>query len=187
MTQHILLMNVAAPLIALGLTTFRPHTANHWNENGRLLVAASILQIALLWAWHAPPAISVANNRASMTLVMHLSLFLAALWFWYAVLGTGGARRWQSIVSLLLTGKLFCLLAAILVFAPRPLYGVLGHHAVHPISVTTALEDQQLAGLLMIVVCPVTYVLAGVVLAARWLHELEQNEGARSASSAAVH
>jgi putative membrane protein len=186
MTQHILLMNIAAPLMAWGLTTLRSHTAVYRNAHSKFLVAASILQIALLWAWHAPAALSVANSLTDVTLTMHLSLFLAALWFWYAVLSIGGAKRWQSIVSLLLTGKLFCLLAAILVFAPRPLY-VLGHHAAHHPSVTTTLEDQQLAGLLMIVVCPATYVLAGVILAARWLHELEQNDGARSASSAPVH
>jgi putative membrane protein len=60
--------------------------------------------------------------------------------------------------------RLFCLLGAIFVFAPRPLFA---HHG------GVSLEDQQLAGLLMIVACPLTYVVAGTVIAARWVLALE--------------
>ena len=37
----------------------------------------------------------------------------------------------------------------------------------------SGLADQQLAGLLMITACPLTYVTAGVIIAARWVLELD--------------
>ena len=72
-----------------------------------------------------------------------------------------------------MTAKLFCLLGALLVLAPRPIYAAHSgpHHPVVP-SGLTALEDQQLAGLLMLAACALTYVAAGAIIAARWLREL---------------
>ena len=61
-----------------------------------------------------------------------------------------------------------CLACVLLVFAPRGLYPALlsaSHAAGHAMPIR--LEDQQLAGLLMLVVCPVTYLTAGVAMAAR--------------------
>jgi len=39
------------------------------------------------------------------------------------------------------------------------------------------LVDQQLAGLLMVTVCPITYVLAAVVLISRWFQALFDSQG----------
>lgn len=86
---------------------------------------------------------------------MHGSLFLAALAFWVLLLDMMERSGWQAILGLLLTGKLACLLGALLIFAARPLYS------------DAALADQQLAGLLMITACPLSYIAAGVVIAAR--------------------
>ena len=51
------------------------------------------------------------------------ALSISALLFWICLLSLPEARRWHAIPALLLTGKLVCLLAALLVFAPRALYG----------------------------------------------------------------
>jgi putative membrane protein len=87
--------------------------------------------------------------------------------------------------ALLITGKLFCLLAALLVFSPRVLYpDALAAHRHAPVA-ADLLSDQHLAGLLMLVLCPLTYVLAGVLIAERWLRELRDdgcNAQARSAT-----
>ena len=68
------------------------------------------------------------------------------------------ARRWHAIPALLLTGKLVCLLAVLLVFAPRALYGTAHAHGV------SALDDQHLAGLLMIAACPLSYLVAAIMI-----------------------
>jgi putative membrane protein len=78
-----------------------------------------------------------------------------------------GAARWLAMGALLITGKLFCLLGVLLVFTPRLIYPELAS-----VRDAAALSDQQLAGLTMIVACPASYVLAGIVIAWRWLHEL---------------
>src|SRR5690606_13880969 len=83
-----------------------------------------------------------------------------------------GNARWRSLLSLLLTSKLFCLLGVLLVFSPRLLYpDVL--HAGHGARLQAPLAAQQLAGLLMLGVCPPSYLTAGVVIAARWIFEIE--------------
>lgn len=159
MAGHILLMNVAAPLLAVLLNDGR-ETA------GRKLLAASLLQLALLWAAHLPAVIAWHHHDGVMLLSGAL-LFASALWFWRAVLGQKGGRRWRGLLALLLTGKLYCLLGVLLVFAPRPLYP---GHASAPVLLT----DQQQAGLLMTVACPLSYVLAAVIIAAGWMNELER-------------
>ena len=59
---------------------------------------------------------------------MHGLLLAAALSFWMLFCRLPEARRWHALPALLLTGKLVCLLAALLVFAPRALYGASHQH-----------------------------------------------------------
>ena len=89
-----------------------------------------------------------------------------ALSFWMLLLSLPDARRWHALPALLLTGKLVCLLAALLVFAPRALYGA--GHAHGPLI--AALDDQHLAGLLMIAACPLSYLVAAVVITVQLLN-----------------
>lgn len=163
MTRHILLMNLSAPLIALALALWLREGFTRKAQG--LLFAAAIVQLALVWGWHSPPVLTHAMSPLGH-FAMQASLFAAALWFWSAVIA---AARWKAIFALLITGKLFCLLGVLLVFAPRPLYGAMPH---------ALLDDQQLAGLLMLAACPATYIVAGIVLAERWLSEIER--GGRS-------
>ncbi|CAA9891464.1 Cytochrome c oxidase caa3-type protein (fragment) [Candidatus Methylobacter favarea] len=48
---------------------------------------------------------------------------------------------------------------------------------------TIELADQQLAGLLMITICPITYVLAAVVLIFRWFQTLCESQSNNAASA----
>lgn len=161
MLAHIVLMNAVAVLAGLAITRLWRNSVS-W----RVLAAATTVQLALLWAWHAPPLLRLALDNHIYHLASSASLSSAAVWFWTAVLSVRGSGRWLSIAALLVTAKLFCLLGALLVFAPRDLVGANG-----------PLDDQQLAGLAMIIACPLTYVTAGVVLSARWLAELSRAGG----------
>jgi putative membrane protein len=114
----------------------------------------------LLWAWHAPAIERLASASHGLHASAHLALFLTSFVFWGAVIRVPGPTRWHTIAALLLTGKLTCLLSALLVFSPRALYGGGDHVARH-------LDDQQLAGLLMITACPLSYLVAAVVVVAR--------------------
>jgi putative membrane protein len=165
MAQHIVLMNLAAPLLALALPQlFR-------SRFGRSLPLATLVQLCLVWAWHAPAPLAAAMESPALHLVMQASLFLGALWFWCAVLAVSGPHRWKPIFALLVTGKLFCLLGVLLTFSPRLLHAGIAGAPTH-----ADLADQQLAGLLMILACPATYVLAAVIIASRWLLRMESGE-----------
>jgi putative membrane protein len=159
MIQHVASMNFAAPLLAAWATTLGPTRAT----GARWLWIATLAQIVLLWTWHAPVVINLTAELPVIGLALHGVLFLAALSFWFALLTISARARWQTIPVLLLTGKLACLLAALLIFAPRTLYESAAH-LVHATGQLPALDDQQLAGLLMITACPLSYLIAAVVI-----------------------
>ena len=154
MGLHIVAMNIVAPLLAALVVTRWPerHAPPRW------LWFAALIQVVALWASHAPAVHHLAMTRSGVELATHGILLLSALAFWTLLLALPDARRWHAIPALLLTGKLVCLLAALIVFAPRTLYGA-GH--VHGAA---ALADQQLAGLLMIAACPLSYLVAAIMI-----------------------
>jgi putative membrane protein len=165
MATHILLMNAVAPLLAMAtIVLFGMATARL--ASSASLVAATLAQLLALAAAHVP-SIYALVGRSDLPSAAHVCLFAVSVWFWLAVLGTRGVGRWRSLIALLVTGKLVCLMAAILVLAPRVLFSG-PSHAAHG----TSLADQHLAGLLMLAACPLTYVVAGVVIAAQWLDDL---------------
>ncbi len=169
MGLHILAMNVVAPAIA-GIVVAR------WNVRDASLSwlwIATVAQITAVWISHAPPVQAAALTFPGIQLAMHALLLAAALSFWMLLLSLSDTRRWHALPALLLTGKLVCLLAALLVFAPRALYGAGHQHGPH----IPALDDQQLAGLLMIAACPLSYLVAATVITIQLL-DRDQATGA---------
>jgi putative membrane protein len=166
MVQHMLLMNAAAPLAALLVLRAQ---IKPFRLSGRGLALATLVQLALLWGWHAPTVLERALGSILLHEIMQLSLFVAASVFWCAVLSQRSADLWRAILALLLTSKLYCLLGVLLLLAPVSLYAEVDlSHSHWP----GTLDDQQLAGLLMLLVCPATYLLSGVIMAAQWLGEI---------------
>lgn len=166
MLRHVVLMSVVAPLVAALILRWRPDLA----AGGLALVGLTVGQLVVLYSAHAP-AVSARTMGAAGS-VLGFVLLATAVGFWLAVLAQRSADRWRAIVALLLTGKLVCLLAVLLVFAPRPLYTAMAHASAD--SASAALADQQLAGLVMIAVCPIAYVGAAILIAARWLRDIER-------------
>jgi putative membrane protein len=159
MAQHILAMNGAALLAAL-VIDWRP-------AGSAALAGATLAQISALVIWHLPGVFAAAHHSVLMTAFMNLSLLAVALLFWRAVLADRRAMPWARILALLVTAKVFCLLGAGLVFSRRPLYPALGNPEAWGLS---PLEDQQLAGLLMLGSCAGIYIAAAVTLFVRWLY-----------------
>jgi len=167
MITHIALMTIAAPVLA-GWLRKQARSATEL-ASMTSLPAATALQAALFIAWHSPPGLAMAGHGGD-SIIMQATLFFSALWFWLTVFNQDGRHSWRAVVALLLTAKLFCLIAVLLTFAPRVLY-VSGAMAPNP-AMASDLADQQLAGLLMITACPLTYVLAAIVLIYRWFQSL---------------
>lgn len=53
---------------------------------------------------------------------MQAMLLVSAIWFWRSVLASARDAPWSAAGALILMGKVVCLVAALLVFAPRLLY-----------------------------------------------------------------
>jgi putative membrane protein len=162
MGVHILLMNVLAPMAVLWI---RGPSAPI-GRRLRGLALATAVQLLLLWTWHAPPSLDAAMEQPTLHLVMQFSLTIAAIWFWGALVNAARSCPWRSIAALLVTSKLFCLLGILLTFASRPLYPEMTHHGTVAFD---PMADQQLAGLMMLIACPLSYLVAAVVVASRWL------------------
>jgi putative membrane protein len=170
MIVHIASMNAAAPLAAVQLSR-----ASRVRVSGALWTA-TVAQIGLLLVLHAPAVHHAAHASPLLLMAVQVCAFLVALAFWMSVVGEH-SHRWQTILALMLNGKLACLLGALLIFAPRPLFA---HHATGAAS----LLDQQMAGLLMLAACPLSYVLPAVFITARTIVRLEK---ARSPDGPRAH
>ncbi len=198
MIQHEVLMLVAAPLLVIGraLPSFLwalPHDARlavgratkagwlrgAWDALTSPL-SAWLLHAGALWLWHVPAFFNAAVTRPGVHDWQHASFLLTALVFWHALLRKGHrGREGMALLYLFTTTIHTGVLGALLTFAPRPLYATLDS-GLRNLLEPSALEDQQLGGLIMWVPGAIVYVLAGLLLAARWLRALEGNHDSRS-------
>ena len=105
--------------------------------------------------------------------LQHLSFFGAALLFWWVVVRSGrsAAGHGAAVIGVFTTAVHSTALGAFLTFAPTVWYPVYFERtAAWGLS---PLEDQQLGGLIMWVPAGIVYVIAAVVLVARWLQASE--------------
>ena len=206
MLQHVLLITVAAPLAVLGeplvpiLWAFprrmRVGAGRFWNragmrKGGAFLVRALPawgLHTAALWLWHLPGPYSAALASPVLHAAEHLCFFVTALLVWWVALRPLHSNRGIGAAIIVLTGTLAQsgALGAILTFSGTPWYYAqsAGAGAWH----LTALEDQQLAGLIMWIPASFFY-LAAILAVMRRIFERSAGAGpdaARAAGSAAV-
>lgn len=148
MLAHMLLIVGAAPLLAYGLVTMidrPPRRLARWV--GHPLLGLAAFNGVLLF-WQAPGPVAAMAQHPAVHQLGHLSLLVSAICLWYPVvrpLGVPGSiSRTGRIGYLLLAGVPPTIPGMILVLARRPLY------AAYPGSAgLSALEDQQLAGLVL--------------------------------------
>jgi putative membrane protein len=182
MVAHIAAMNVVAPLAAVGISRHYPKHLPRASAGSLWLVTLG--QMALLWASHSPPIHHAAQSFPLAQAALHVALFGSALAFWICIVAA--SSHWHAMLALLVSGKLACLLGALLIFAPRLLFDAdASAHGTHAMPFGHAtLADQHLAGLVMIAACPLSYVLTAIVLAAQTMTGLER---ARSPAFSSGH
>jgi putative membrane protein len=184
MIEHEMMMAVAAPLLVasrpLGILVWgfperwRPSLARGgrafayligWEVLSRPLVATA-LHAAALWFWHIPVVFDAALNNEALHWLQHLSFFVTAIFFWWAMLDlrrpTGAALGYLFLTSLH-TGFLGILLA----LARRPMFD--GQARLAAALGVDPLADQQLAGLVMWVPAGLVYAVAGLVVGGLWI------------------
>jgi putative membrane protein len=169
--QHMLISIVAAPLIALGLPRRSIAPRELWTATAAFGVA--------LWFWHSPAPYQATFTSTPIYWAMHISMFTAALWFWWTLLSE---RRnvWPALFASFLISLQMTLLGALLTFSPKPLF------AAHLLTTApwgfSPLEDQQIGGLIMWVptgVVLMIYALAGFGRELARLHRPHATVGSR--------
>jgi putative membrane protein len=191
MLQHTLLMLVAAPLIALGAPervlpwalprawraplrdrVLRPLRAP-WRLLSSLPVACA-LYFGLFWLWHLPSLYRLSLEEHAVHVLVHGGFLATALLFWHAV---GIGRRHPSpagILALFVAGLQNSVLSALILSAQTPWYA---DHARNALLCNLApIEDQRMAGLIMMLPCDAIYLGAALWQGARWLRSLERRD-----------
>jgi cytochrome c oxidase assembly factor CtaG/cytochrome c2 len=190
MVQHEVLMLVAAPLLVVGrpLVPFLWGLPFAWRRAvGRVSksqgverawraithpLAAWTIHLVALWLWHAPPLFDATLESDWVHTLQHASFLGSALLFWWSLLG-GREHRMRSgaaVLYVFTTAVHTSVLGALLTFAPVALYPAYSNTAAWGL---TAIEDQQLGGLVMWVPGGVVFTVAGLWLFARWVRESE--------------
>lgn len=137
--HHLLLISVAAPLLALAFPVLRA-------TSGSRLLPLVLIHIATVWFWHAPAPYAAALSSDALYWAMEATLLGTATLVWrdLAAAGTPQLRACLAHLGIIVA---MGLLGALITFAPVPFYAY--HVPTTEAFGLTALEDQQLAGLLM--------------------------------------
>lgn len=181
MAQHEILMLIGAPLMVLG----RPNlTALHVAPPlGRLQrvwelvtgpVTVLVAHAVVLWMWHVPALFEAALHDETIHAIQHLGFFITAALFWFALLhGRYGRLGYGAgIVYVFITAMHTQLLGALLTFTTRIWYPT--HAARTAAAGVSAVDDQQLAGVLMWVPFGVVFLCVALAMLAAWLGEAER-------------
>lgn len=169
MTMHMGVVAVAAPLIAYGVAGGRFDPVRRAPALFSP-IPASIVELLVVWAWHAPALHHAARHSSLAFFVEQSSFLLSGLFVWLSAFGGAASERASrgaaGVVALLLTSMHMTLLGALLALPPRPLYDH-PSHAGH--TVLSAVDDQHLGGAIMLCVGGAAYLVGGLWLTAQLL------------------
>lgn len=192
MTQHVLIMGIAAPLMVLGrpmipflwaLPMSWRRSAGAWAKVGPVRAlwgeltrpfTAFALQAVAIVLWHVPVLYDATVVSDWVHTLQHATFLATALLFWWALIH-GRERRLGhgvAVLYLFLTLMISGGLGALLTVAPRPWYTA--YADVTSAWGLTTLEDQQLAGLIMWIPAGLPYLIAALLLLFAWLRESER-------------
>lgn len=173
MLAHMGVVAIAAPMIAIGLPDrLRPGAS----MPVALPVLASLIELIVVWSWHAPAMRAAAEASLAVTVAEQASFLLAGVLLWTTSFAAPHERRHAAAgaLALLMTSIHMTLLGALLALSPRPLYG-LGEVSCFGVVLSGG-QDQQLGGVVMLLVGAVVYLAGGLLLAGRLLNSAESSK-----------
>jgi putative membrane protein len=187
MVQHAILVALAPPLLILGGRPLREisggsipvglarvlHGRKRSGRKGSRPVFAATLYGVAIWFWHVPASYQGSLLGTTEHLLMYASLLGSALLFWSQVVASLRERAHAAavtVVILLITMVHTGLLGALLTFSRTLWYPLMETGAVA--RGLAAIEDQQLAGLIMWIPMGFIYLFAAVLVATNALQKL---------------
>ena len=190
MVQHLLLADLAPILLLVGLSRafLRPAVRRLRPLEERLgplahPAAALVLYVGLMWLWHVPAMYELALDHAWAHALEHATFFTAGIAFWWYLIEPVPARHrltgaWS--LAYLATAKILMgLLGVVLAFAPDAFYST--YEDAPRTWGLSAVEDQNVGGLVMMIEQSLVLVVAFAVFFARMLERSEAEQRRREA------
>ncbi|CAN5691533.1 cytochrome c oxidase assembly protein [soil metagenome] len=196
MVQHVLLLLVAAPLLALSAPSStllrgsplgvrrasgrwrRRLWLTHRNLRGlRHPATVWLLHVGMLWFWHAAVPYGAALENQLVHVAEHLSFLVSGLLFWRVVIGARSPGRVSNGFGVLLVFAMAMqsvFLSVLLTFARAPWYA--GYAATTTPWGLAPLADQQLAGVIMWIPAGLIYLAAALTLMVTWIQGTERED-----------
>jgi Predicted membrane protein len=188
MTQHEILMLISAPLLVFG----RPMIAFLWalspasRETAARLghsriftkgwafisapLSAWLVSALALWIWHIPRLFDQTLRNDWIHAAQHTTFLVTAVFFWWPVLNRTPALGYGGALVYVFTTILHTsVLGALLTFAPQPWYS--SYITTAPAWGFTALEDQQLGGLIMWIPAGTLLLIVALLLLVKWMKQ----------------
>ena len=191
MIQHMLLVGLAAPLLVLGM----PFLVSLWAlplswrrgygrakrlvekwKPGRYLLWQPLLMWSLfgftLWIWHLPKLYQATLYDDLFHDFQHFTFVAVSCLFWRVLLDPVSRLRLgrgTGVLYLFLTSLHATLLGVFMTLAPKVWYPFYEDRA--PRWKLTAMEDQQVAGLIMWMPACMVYAIIAAALLGLWLRE----------------
>src|SRR3954453_11408154 len=161
MMQHLLLISVAAPLLALGrpvdvarpLLRLRPPRPLSISP----VVGVALCQVTVLLGWHVPDAYQGAVDNEVLHALEHATMLVSAFALWSSLCASRGTLRGAALLVLFIVGLPPMAYGVGLTLAPASFYPAY------------SLADQQLAGVLMWAWGGAAATVGAVGLFATWL------------------
>ncbi len=171
MVQHVLLVSVAAPLLAVGrpldvvMAAFgrRPRRQTTWP----VLAAAAVVQVVVLLAWHTPPLFDAAVRNPELHEIEHAALTLTAFVLWDVLCRLAPSQRGGAVLGLFVATLPPMAYGVALTLAATAWYS--------PYAGGGAVADQELAGVVMWAYGGTAAVIGGVALGVGWLRAVERS------------
>ncbi len=194
MTQHVLLLVVAPPLIvfarpwirlwralplsarrSLGRSLSQGERAAPLRLTSRTLggpIASFVLFSVVLLAWHIPVLFDATLRSGTLHALEHTLFFTTALMFWKQVIDSpplhGRLAPPERVIYVIGAMIVSWVLAIVLAIASHPLYEFYALQASRPGGIS-ALADQQIAAGIMWVPGSITFVIVILAYVHRWL------------------
>lgn len=159
MTQFLLYTLVSAPLLLLGTPEWmarrvcdRLRITSLVTWLGRSLVATGLIYNVILLSTHAPGTVELLRNNQFGSFVMDIIWMVAGFLLWLPIIspmpGGRASTTFAKMAYLFVTTSVVAVIpASFLTFTSIPIYGI--YELAPRIGSLTAVEDQQLAGIIM--------------------------------------
>jgi cytochrome c oxidase assembly factor CtaG len=191
MVQHLLLADLAPILLLVGLSRafLRPAVRRLRPLEERLgplahPAVALAAYVGLMWLWHVPGMYELALDHAWAHALEHASFFTAGLAFWWYLVEPVPPRHRLTgpwALAYLATAKLLMgVLGIVLAFSPDALYST--YEDAPRTWGLTAVEDQNVGGVVMMVEQSLVLVIAFAVFFTRMLERSESEQRRREAT-----